>query len=135
MTVGNPVDEWNFLLEQLCRTPGIDGAIAVSSDGILQARSEGLDRDDAERLAAVTSGMSSLAEGAARVMRSGAVTRNLIETEGGYLVVATVNAYWILAVVAAASSDLGQIGFEIDSLANAVKDTLGPAPAHAAARA
>ncbi|MEV6927457.1 roadblock/LC7 domain-containing protein [Dactylosporangium sp. NPDC051485] len=128
MTDDNETNRWGFLLAQLCRTPGVANAIAVSADGLLRARSEGLARADAETLAAVTSGISSLAVGAARVMASGTVTRNLVETTGGFLVIVTVNERWILAVVAAADCDLGQVGFEIDTLANAVNATLEPAP-------
>lgn len=121
-------NKWGFLLAQLCRTPGIRHAIAVSADGLLRARSEGFDRDEAEQLAAVASGMSSLAAGAARVMGSGAVTRSLVETTGGFLMIVTINDHWIVAVDATADCNLGQVGYEVDVLAMSVNDTLQPAP-------
>ncbi len=49
----NPADNLNWLLERLCSTvPGIRQAVVVSSDGLAMAKSEGVDRETAERLAA-----------------------------------------------------------------------------------
>ncbi|MGH8948352.1 MAG: roadblock/LC7 domain-containing protein, partial [Acidimicrobiia bacterium] len=48
----------NWLLERLCATvPAIKQAVVVSSDGLAMAKSQDVDRETAERLAAVSSGM------------------------------------------------------------------------------
>ncbi|MET7397365.1 roadblock/LC7 domain-containing protein [Dactylosporangium sp. NPDC005572] len=122
----SPSPDWGYLLDSLCRTPGIHGAIATSSDGMLQAH-RGLDQDVAETLAASTSGLSSLANATARVLGQGVVTRNLIEYERGYLFVDTVTNLWVLAVVTGPDADLGQVGFEMNRLAEAVGGVLEPA--------
>ena len=47
----------DWLLERLCSTvPSIQQAVVVSSDGLAMAKSDGVDRETAERLAAVTGG-------------------------------------------------------------------------------
>ncbi|HEX3649850.1 MAG TPA: roadblock/LC7 domain-containing protein, partial [Pseudonocardiaceae bacterium] len=58
---------FNWLLSNFVRgTDGVRDAVAVSSDGLLIAMSEGLDRTAADRLAALTSGLASLAKSASR---------------------------------------------------------------------
>ena len=51
------------------RVPGVAHAVVVSADGLLLVASEGLPRDRADQLAAVASGLTSLTQGAARVLR------------------------------------------------------------------
>ena len=48
------------------RVPGVAHAIAVSADGLLLAASRDLPRDRADQLAAISSGLVSLTQGAAR---------------------------------------------------------------------
>ena len=58
---------FNWLLGKFAaETAGVLEAIAVSSDGLLMAMSAGQQRGGADRLAAITSGITSLAGGAAR---------------------------------------------------------------------
>ncbi|WP_433616963.1 roadblock/LC7 domain-containing protein [Dactylosporangium sp. CA-139114] len=118
--------DWGFLLDDVCRLRGVRGAIAASADGMLQAHHH-LEQDVAETLAASTSGMSSLANATAKVLGRGLVTRTLIEYQGGYLFVDTVNDLWILAVVAGHDSDIGQVGYEMNRLAAAAGEALKPA--------
>ena len=65
--------QFNWLLSQFAgNTPEVIDAIAVSSDGLLIAVSNRLDRANADRLAAITSAIISLAQGAGRVYDLGA---------------------------------------------------------------
>ena len=65
--------QFNWLLTQFAaNTPEVIDAIAVSSDGLLIAMSQKLDRANADRLAAITSAVISLAQGAGRVYDLGA---------------------------------------------------------------
>src|SRR6266536_2877407 len=57
----------NWLVSSFVRrVPGIAHAIVVTSDGLLMAVSERLDRARADQLAAVASGLASLTQGATR---------------------------------------------------------------------
>ena len=51
------------------RVPGVAHAVVVSSDGLLVAISDHLPRDNADKLAAVTSGLMSITAGAAADVR------------------------------------------------------------------
>ncbi len=75
-------------------------AIAVSSDGLLMAMSAIQDRPNAERLAAVVSGITSLAGGAAAWYRLGALNRVIIDMADGYLLVTAISAGSVLGVIA-----------------------------------
>ena len=56
----------NWLVQNFAeRVPGVNEAVVVSSDGLPIATSAGLDRDAADRFAAVASGLIGLAYGAA----------------------------------------------------------------------
>ena len=62
----------DWLVSNFAReVPGVSHAVLVSVDGLLIAASEQLPRDRAEQLAAVTSGLASLAAGAAQLFEGG----------------------------------------------------------------
>ncbi|MEZ0358232.1 dynein regulation protein LC7 [Mycobacterium sp. ENV421] len=99
---------------------GVSHAVLVSVDGLLIAASEQLPRDRAEQLAAVTSGLASLAAGAAQLFEAGQVLQSVVEMAGGYLLVMRVGDGSHLATLAAPSCDIGQIGYEMAVLVERV---------------
>ena len=59
-------NDMDWLLDDLVsRVPDVDKAVILSRDGLAIAASSGLNREDAEHLAAVASGFQSLARGQA----------------------------------------------------------------------
>src|SRR6516225_3449665 len=77
---------FNWLLDSFTtETAGVLEAIAVSSDGLLMAMSAIKDRANAERLAAVVSGLISLAFGASDSYNRGLINRIVIDMVEGYL--------------------------------------------------
>ena len=70
--------------------PGAAHAVLVSADGLLMAASARLPGERAEQVAAVASGLASLAVGAARLFEGGAVMQTAIEMERGYLLLMSV---------------------------------------------
>ena len=56
------------------QVPGVKDAVVVSADGLPMAVSDGLDRDAADRFAAVASGLIGLAYGAAGRFGAGGVS-------------------------------------------------------------
>ena len=95
------------------RVPGVSEAVVVSSDGLPMAVSQGLDRDAADRFAAVASGLIGLAYGAAGRFGGGAVTQIIIEMEHAFLFVTGISDGCCLAVVAGANADVGLVGYEM----------------------
>ena len=111
----------DWLVSNFARdVPGVSHAVLVSVDGLLIAASEQLPRDRAEQLAAVTSGLASLAAGAAQLFEGGQVLQSVVEMAGGYLLVMRVGDGSHLATLAAPHCDIGQIGYEMAVLVERV---------------
>lgn len=106
--------------------PTIDQTIAVSSDGLLMAASTRVDRSTTDRLAAVVSGLCSLADGGARVMGKGGVNQVIVEMDHGYLFVSAIGGGSVLGVLTTKTADLAAIGYEMALLMERVGPTLTP---------
>lgn len=104
----------------------IEQTIAVSSDGLLMAASSSLDRASDDRLAAVVSGLRSLAEGGSRVMGKGSVNQVIIEMDHGYLFVSSISDGSVLGVLTSRDADLAAIGYETTLLVDRVGSMLTP---------
>ncbi|MGL5859243.1 MAG: roadblock/LC7 domain-containing protein [Angustibacter sp.] len=117
----------NWLLTSFSDTdPTVDQAIAVSSDGLLMAASRQADRAATDRLAAVVSGMCSLADGGARVMGKGGVNQVILEMDHGYLFISAIGSGSVLAAVTTKNADLAGIGYEMALLIEKVGPSLTP---------
>ena len=109
------------------RIPGVESVVVLSTDGLVLALSDRLDRDTADTLAAVTSGLASLTAGAARHMGAGNVNQVIVEMDRGYLFVTTVSEGSALAVMCGPDCDIGLIGYEMSMLVSRVGQVLTPA--------
>ena len=65
------------------RVPDVAHTVVVSADGVLLARSEAIPPAFAEQLAAITCGLASLMQGAARIFEAGPPAQALVEMDGG----------------------------------------------------
>jgi predicted regulator of Ras-like GTPase activity (Roadblock/LC7/MglB family) len=101
-------------------TPDAAHAILVSADGLLMAASESIPADRAEQVAAVSSGLASLAVGAARLFEGGQVLQTVVEMEHGYLMLMAVGDGSNLAVLTQDNADIGQVGYEMALLVDRV---------------
>ncbi|WP_436523942.1 roadblock/LC7 domain-containing protein [Actinoplanes sp. HUAS TT8] len=106
---------------------GIAHVVAVSADGLLLASSRDLPTDRAEQLAAITSGVVSLTDGASRMFTAGKVQQTIIEMDSGYLFLMSISDGSSMAVLAARSCDVGQVGYEMALLVERVGAALSPA--------
>jgi predicted regulator of Ras-like GTPase activity (Roadblock/LC7/MglB family) len=95
-------------------------AILVSADGLLMAASSSIPSDRAEQVAAVSSGLASLAVGAAKLFDGGAVLQTVVEMEYGHLMLMNVGDGSNLAVLTQESADIGQVGYEMALLVDRV---------------
>jgi predicted regulator of Ras-like GTPase activity (Roadblock/LC7/MglB family) len=126
MSDSNP-SQFAWLIDEFVdRTPGVSHAAAVSSDGLLIVASAKLPRDRAEQLAAVTSGLAGLTEGAARCFDAGPVSETVVEMEAGTMIVMTIVDGSHLATLAESGSDLGLVGYEMALLVEKFGRTLTP---------
>jgi predicted regulator of Ras-like GTPase activity (Roadblock/LC7/MglB family) len=102
------------------------GAVVVSSDGLPMAVSVGMDRDGADRFAAVASGLIGLAYGAAGRFGGGAVTQVIIEMEHSFLFVTGISDGSSLTVLADSNCDVGLVGYEMAVLVERCGSVLTP---------
>jgi predicted regulator of Ras-like GTPase activity (Roadblock/LC7/MglB family) len=115
--------DW-LLDDLLTRVPSARHAAVLSADGLLTGASAGLNREDAEHLAAVAAGFQSLARGAGRRFGGGAVRQTIVEMESSFLFVTAAGQGTCLAVIAAPESDLGVIAYEMAMLVTRVGQVL-----------
>jgi len=101
-------------------------AIAVSSDGLLMAMSATEDRANAERLAAVISGLTSLAGGVANWYSLGDLNRVIVDMSDGYLLITAISAGSVLGVIADRSVNLGNVAYEMTLFAGRAGSALTP---------
>jgi predicted regulator of Ras-like GTPase activity (Roadblock/LC7/MglB family) len=113
---------------------GIAHVIAVSADGLLLACSRDLPEDRADQLAAIASGVVSLTEGASRMFNAGTVQQTIIEMDSGYLFLMSISDGSSMAVLAARSCDVGQVGYEMALLVERVGAALSPTPRETVSR-
>src|SRR5580698_6493707 len=126
-SLARPAQDLNWLITNFVeRVPSVAHAVVVSSDGLPMAFSRGFPADRVDQLAAVTSGLTSLTQGAARVFEGGAVNQTVVEMQRGLLIVMAVSDGSSLAVLAAADCDMGLVAYEMALLVERVGSALTP---------
>lgn len=108
------------------RVPGVAHSVVVSADGLLLASSKGLPKDRADQLAAVASGLTSLARGGAQVFDGGPVAQTIVEMANGFLFLMSVSDGSCLAVLGAPDSDIGLVVYEMTLLVDRVGQQMTP---------
>src|SRR6266581_2016531 len=127
-TPGRPAQDLNWLITNFVeRVPDVAHAVVVSSDGLPLAFSAGFPQERADQLAAVTSGLTSLTQGASRVFEGGAVVQTVVEMQRGVLVIMAISNGSSLAVLAASTCDLGLVAYEMTLLVERAGRVLTPA--------
>ena len=120
-----PTDLSWLLADFARRVPEVTRAIAVSVDGLALAFT-GVERDEADRLAAVASGLVSLLSGAAQLTNTDPVEHSLTAMEGGYLFSMAVSSGASLLVTTTRHADIGEVSYMMSELINQVGDALTP---------
>ncbi|MFJ8079973.1 roadblock/LC7 domain-containing protein [Streptomyces sp. NPDC096205] len=119
--------DFTWLLNRFAtETAGVVDAIAVSSDGLLIAVAQLRERAHSERLAAIVSGLTSLAAGASGNYGLGALNKVIIDLEGGHVLVSAIGSGAVLGVVADKEAKLGNIAYEMTLFANRAGAALSP---------
>lgn len=125
--ITSAAENLNWLLGRLVDSvPGIQQAVVVSSDGLALAKSEGVDRETAERLAAVSSGMIGLAYGSAGRFGAGPVSNVIVEMQRGWLFVTGIRDGSLICCLTEKDIDMGAIAFEMSIFVQRVGESLTP---------
>jgi uncharacterized protein len=126
--VSDDVTNFNWLLNNFVdSSAGVCDAVAVSSDGLLMAMSNSLERAAAEQVAAIISGLTGLGRGAARAFGFDGLSQVIVAMGGGYLFVSSISDGSSIGVVATASCDVGLVGYQTSLLLDRVSGVLTPA--------
>jgi predicted regulator of Ras-like GTPase activity (Roadblock/LC7/MglB family) len=121
----HPSQDLVWLLSGLVdRVPDTRSALLLSSDGLRKA-AHGLDDDGADHLAAIASGLFSLARSAGTRFGGTDVVRQVVaELEDSLLFVSAAGSGAVLAVIAGKEADPGVLGYEMAQLVKSVRPYL-----------
>ena len=81
----------------------------------------------AEQLAAITAGLVSLMQGAARIFEAGQPTQALVEMDGGLMLVKAISDGSSLAVLAAPDCDTELVSYEMTRMVECFRMPIWPA--------
>jgi predicted regulator of Ras-like GTPase activity (Roadblock/LC7/MglB family) len=119
----------DWLLDDLVgRVDQVSHAVILSRDGLVVGASQSISREDAEHLSALAAGFQSLARGAGRHFRGGAVRQTIIEMEEAFLFVTAAGQGSCLAVLSPADADVGLIAYEMAMLVKRVGQHMSAHP-------
>lgn len=119
-----PSVDLSWLLQDLTEhIPGARSALLLSSDGMVKA-AHGLDNDDADRLAAIASGLHSLAGGAGLHFAGGHVRQVVAELDTALLFVTSAGAGACLALLTGQETDAAVAGYQMAMLVKQVRPHL-----------
>jgi predicted regulator of Ras-like GTPase activity (Roadblock/LC7/MglB family) len=128
----------DWLLESLVeKTPGVRHVLVLSKDGLRLCFTSGMDVDRADHLAAIASGIQSLAVSASAEYGTGVGSgQAMVEFPGGLLLIVPAGEGAHLTVVARDDADVGLIGHNMNEMVEQIGSYLtasprqpGPSPA------
>ncbi|MCB5165579.1 roadblock/LC7 domain-containing protein [Streptomyces bambusae] len=122
MTASNDMI-FSVLDNNLSRIAGIQGAVLLSNDGIMLSAYL-LDRDQAERVAAASSGVAATMKAISREIDGGRIIRQLVEMDDRYLCLVGCGEGSTLIVVTSRKARLGELGGEAVRTAQALGEWL-----------
>ncbi|RBM17756.1 roadblock/LC7 domain-containing protein [Streptomyces sp. PT12] len=131
MTAAPTGGSLSWLLERLlARTPGARHAVVLSRDGLKLSWTPELSEDSADQLAAISSGIQALSQGASIEFGdgSGGVRQSMTEFYGGILFIVEAGEGAHLATVAEDTADVGLIGHNMIELVEQLGDYLSTPP-------
>ena len=123
----------DWLLESLReKTPAVRHVLVLSKDGLRLSFTSGLTIDQADHLAAIASGIQSLAISASAEFGSAGVGsgQSMVEFPGALLLIVPAGEGAHLTVIADDDADVGLIGHNMNELVEQIGGYLTAAPRH-----
>jgi predicted regulator of Ras-like GTPase activity (Roadblock/LC7/MglB family) len=126
--VNQVVDEFNWLLNAFVRDAGVvTDALTVSSDGLLMAHSDSLDREGAQQAAAIVSALVSLGQSTHRCLGFDDLEQIIVAMGDGFLYVTAMGGAGCLAAVTETASDMDNVGYQMGTFVSRAARMLTPA--------
>lgn len=121
-----PRTDLSWLLKELVGgLPDAESAVLLSTDGLLMGQSDGLDRTDAERFAAMASSFHSLARSAGSHFKAGGVCQTVVELDRAVLFITAAGGNACLALLASEAANMGMVAYEMNRTVQRVGAHLG----------
>jgi hypothetical protein len=117
MTEATMTQVQNWMLDDVIWVQGVRHAVVATSDGLVQARSDGTSKDVADRVAAACAGLHSLGQSVAHEFGTAgrAVHHVMVGFDGGYLFVRRAGDGSHLAVITDPVIDPALIGQQMQA--------------------
>src|SRR4051812_9430074 len=127
MSLNQHVDEFNWMLNAFVRDAGgASDAITVSSDGLLMAHSDTLDREGAQQAAAIISALVSLGTSTQRCLHMEELEQVIVAMEGGFLYLTAMGHAGCLGVITESAMDMDNIGYQMGNFVKRATRMLSP---------
>ncbi|MET7936581.1 roadblock/LC7 domain-containing protein [Streptomyces sp. NPDC005322] len=123
-------NDLSWMLDSALEVPGARHAILVSADGLLMARSQEVNKDEADTVAAAMSGIQSLSRTMAGFCGGPHMTwrQTLVEFDGGWVFLISAGEGAYLAVSSAPDVDMADITFRMQQLVGQLGKVLTTPP-------
>ncbi|MBC3193457.1 roadblock/LC7 domain-containing protein [Pseudonocardia sp. C8] len=119
--------EFGWLVNEfVSRVHGVTHALVLSADGFPLAASDTVSTDDAEQLAAIASGLLSLAHNSAALFDKGGCEQIMIRMTRGYFLFMGIGAGAGIAVLTAPGCDMKVVGYEMTQFVRNAGHALTP---------
>ena len=116
-----------WLVEEFVeRVHGVTHALILSTDGLPLAGSSSVGMDEAERLAAISSGVLSLAHNGAALFGKGDCEQIIIRLGDGHLLFMVIGSGAGLAVLTSSAAQMRVVGYEMTQFVDRVGHALTP---------
>jgi predicted regulator of Ras-like GTPase activity (Roadblock/LC7/MglB family) len=119
-------DDLAWILNDVLAVPHVLHALVLSADGLLQARSAGISKDEADRQAAALSGLQSISSRTAAFCDSprSPWRQSLVEFEDGYVLIVAAGSGAFLAVSSTEKVDLEALTYQTHKLVDRLGKSL-----------
>ncbi|MBB2911592.1 putative regulator of Ras-like GTPase activity (Roadblock/LC7/MglB family) [Streptosporangium becharense] len=127
----------DWMLDEVVNVPHVRNAILLTADGLLQAHSAGISRDQADAYAAALSGLQSLSRATAEFCTDDPHTswrQTLVEFAGGYVLTIAAGEGAYLAVSCTDAADLETVTYRMHKLVDRLGKEMTSPPRHGAGR-
>lgn len=108
------------------RVHGVSHALVMSSDGFPLIASESMENDDAEHLAAISSGLLSLASNAASLFDKGSCEQIIIRLSRGYFLFMGIGNGAGFGVLTSTGCDMKVVAYEMTQFVDKAGHALTP---------
>ena len=128
MNTKQDVSEFNWMLNAFVKDAGgVTDAVTVSTDGLLMAHSDSLDRAGAQQAAAIVSALVSLGQSTHRCLGFEDLEQVIVAMDGGFLYLTAMGNAGCLGAITESAFDMDNVGYQMGTFVKRAERMLSPA--------